>query len=173
MPEQKGIYSIIPVSPHTHYTPAEGGQIKSQGLDDSIVYSGFRVYRAAVQSILAITDTIIEFTNITYDPLSMFNTSTYKFTCPYDGMWKLSVYLTIGSVDVHRQLNIKFINELGAIISQCWRPLVGGTGVNSVSFEDTQQLNVGDTIRVQVLCNVDLGLQNGADKTFFTARWYL
>jgi len=173
MPEQKGIYGIIPVTVHNHSNSAQGGHISKTGLDDSIIKSGFRVYRALTQSILAATETIILFSDITYDPLSMFNTSTYKFTCPYAGMWKLSVYLTTDAVTANCQFTIRFIDESATIISQCWRPLITATGINSVSFEDTPQLNVGDTVRVQVLCGSNRTLQGGFDRTFFTARWYL
>jgi len=173
MPEQKGIYSVIPTVIHDHSSPAQGGLIPRAGLDGSIVYSGFRVYLGTVQSILATTETIIEFDNINYDFLSMFNTSTHKFTCPYAGMWKLYVCLTIGTVVANYQLNIRFINESATVISQCWKPLISGIGINSIIFEDTSSLASGDTVRVQVYCANALTLQNGADRTFFTVRWYL
>ena len=173
MPEQKGIYSIIPITAHNHSNLAQGGNLIKGSFDTSIINSKFRVYRANVQSIPADTETIIEFTNKTYDPLSIFNITTYKFTCPYSGMWIFSVYLTIGTVVANYQLNIRFINQASTIISQCWKPLITGIGINSVNFEDIQQLSVSNTIQVQVLCSNALTLQGGEDRTFFTARWFL
>jgi len=165
MPEQKGIYSIIPVSPHTHYTPAEGGQVNWNGLSDSIIRGHCRVYRDASQDIPAATETTIEFNAKSYDIFNNFDIANYWATFPSPGKIWVATKICVSSSANNRQIKLS-IKNASDLISNGLIPVVGGVGVSTIEFSDLVDISGTVHLCITILCSEALTIQAGADRSF-------
>ena len=171
MPEQKGIYSIIPVSPHTHYTPAEGGQINWPGISDSIMKAHCRVYRNASQSIAADTEPSVGFNAKSFDPLNDFDTAMFWITCIGPGKIWVATKICVDSSANNRQITLS-IKCAGGLISNGFISVVGGVGISTVEFSDLVDVAGSGYLYITILCSEALTISPGADRSFaIFKRW--
>ena len=171
MPIQKGIYSIIPVSPHTHYTPAEGGQINWPGLSDSIMKAHCRVYRDAVQNVPAASEATVTFNAKSYDPLNDFDLTYNKLNYIGPGKIWVAIKVCVSSSANNRQITLA-IRNASDLISNAYIPVVGGVGIATIQFSDLVDISGSDYLHIKIFCSETLTIQPGADRTFAIFRWW-
>jgi len=127
-----------------------------------------RAYVNSIQSVVTETLSVIRFNTENWDTGSDFNTSTFKFTAPADGYYKVTGTLRFQSGGVGNQLNVHIYKNSTAVTTAL---LFGSlTGYETYHIEDTVNCSAGNTIDIRVYHAEGVGknITTGSDTSFIT-----
>ena len=113
----------------------------------------FRAYKSGAQSVNALSVTEIEFDAEAFDTGNNFNTSTYTYTVPSDGIYYFNYTIGLSSFDADARMQL-YIKVGGS--NATFAPLtVGGSGTNNASYNASilLDLSTSDAVTFNVFHN--------------------
>ncbi len=134
----------------------------------------FKAYLSANQLISSGSDTVVQFNAESFDPLSVYSTSTYRFTAPVAGYYHLVAHCTMDSlgdgVTFYVQI-LSFNQTLGYSQNQTAR----ATGYITAEVNEIVHLAAGEWVEVHVFHNAGtaknlLGGSGPSGTTYFAAH---
>jgi len=143
--------------------------ISQEKLSGVITQTRARAYRdVSVQAISAITETKVQFNAETFDPASMFDSTTnYRFTVTF-GLW--GFYLIHAEVALAAPASNSFyqvsIYKNGAKVCLNQALVLTGVGQPTCQITDFLYLTTADYIEIYLYLGVASSVQNGSDRTW-------
>lgn len=124
------------------------------------------VYMSAGQNINTTTATL-QFNTEDYDTGSDFNTSTYKYTCPSDGKYHVSVFTAVPNIPDNEAIILRIrINSTDIKYSYMRGHGAAAGSEETVHSDYVFNLSTNDTIEFRLQTQSNLTTGNGADDCY-------